>query len=185
MSTHAVDEKRVKRPFVLLLLSVGWFVASPSHASVTGAWSDGVSRDQSFSRVMIVGITPDLNARCRFERTLASKIRSADTVAIVSCDVMPLNAELTRENVEAAVAAEKADAVLATSLISKEWEERRARLVTRGALRITRPPTLFMAPMAPSSPPISARALRSRLSKARPTSCRNSMRRVARRWSTR
>ena len=131
MSTHAVDEKRVKRPFVLLLLSVGWLVASPSHASVTGAWSDGVSRDQSFSRVMIVGITPDLNARCRFERTLAAKIRSADTVAIVSCDVMPLNAELTRENVEAAVAAEKADAVLATSLISKEWE------VKEGASRDT------------------------------------------------
>jgi hypothetical protein len=122
MSTHAAAVSRAKRPFVLLLLSVGWLAASPSHASVSGAWSDGVARDQSFSRVMIVGVSPDLNARCRFERTLAAKIRSAETAAIVSCDVMPLDAELTRENVEAAVAVQNADAVLATSLISKEWE---------------------------------------------------------------
>ena len=53
---------------------------------------------------------------------MASKIKSADTVAIVSCDVMPLDAELTRESVEAAVAASNADAVLATSLISVAWD---------------------------------------------------------------
>ena len=85
-------------------------------------WSDDVSRDQSFSRVLIVGISPDFNQRCRFERVMASRIKSAKTEAFVSCDVMPPKAELTRENIEAAVAAKNADAVLATSLISKAWE---------------------------------------------------------------
>ena len=124
MSTNAVEQQRTTRPPLLpalLLLSAGWLFASPSHASVTSEWSDNVSRDQSFSRVLVVGISPDLNQRCSFERTLASKIKSENTVAIVSCDAMPPNAELTRENIEAAVAAKNADAVLATSLISKEW----------------------------------------------------------------
>jgi hypothetical protein len=125
VSTNAVDQQRTTRPSLLpalLLLSAGWLSASPSHASVTGAWSDDVSRDQSFSRVLVVGISPDINQRCSFERALASKIKSENTVAIVSCDVMPLNAPLTRESIEAAVAAKDADAVLATSLISKSWE---------------------------------------------------------------
>jgi hypothetical protein len=103
-----------------LLLSA--FATFPSYASVTGAWTEGVSHDQTFSRVLVVGISPDVDARCPFERAMAAKIRSASTVALVSCDVMPLRAELTRENVEAAIAEQKADAVLVTGLISKEWE---------------------------------------------------------------
>ena len=124
MSTHAVDQPRTARPSLLpavVLISAGWLTASPSYASVEGEWSENVSRDQSFSRVLVVGISPDLNQRCAFERAMAGKIRSADTEAFVSCDVMPPKAELTRENVEAAVAAKNADAVLATSLISTSW----------------------------------------------------------------
>ena len=71
---------------------------------------------------MIVGISPDVDRRCPFERALAAKIKSAKTVALVSCDVMQPKTPLTREAIEAAVAAQNADAVLATSLISKSWE---------------------------------------------------------------
>lgn len=123
MSINAVDQ-HVKRPAflpALLLAGVASFAAFPSHAS-EGAWADDVSHDQSFSRVLVVGISPDLNQRCAFERSLASKIKSANTVAIVSCSVIPASSELTRESVEAAVAANNADAVLATSLIAKSWE---------------------------------------------------------------
>ena len=135
MSVNAFDQQRVTRASflpALLLFSVGWLSALPSHASVTGTWSDDVSRDQTFSRVLVVGISPDVNQRCSFERALASKIKSDNTVAIVSCDAMPPNAELTRESVEAAVAANNADAVLATSLISKSWD------VKEGGTRDTR-----------------------------------------------
>jgi hypothetical protein len=88
---------------------------------------------------LIVGISPDIDQRCRFERALASKIKSADTMAIVSCDAMPLKAPLTRETVEAAVAAKDADAVLATSLISKEWD------VKEGGTHDTRGDALYKA----------------------------------------
>lgn len=127
MQTNVVDQHRTARPSLLralLVFAVAGLAASPSHASVTGEWADGVSRDQTFSRVLVVGVSPDINQRCGFERAMASKIKSANTVAIISCDVMPLNAELTREGVEAAVAANNADAVLATSLISVAWDVR-------------------------------------------------------------
>jgi hypothetical protein len=71
---------------------------------------------------LVVGISPDRNQRCAFERAMASKIQSATTVAIVSCDAMGANVALTRENIEAAVAAKNADAVLATSLVSRSWD---------------------------------------------------------------
>jgi hypothetical protein len=88
---------------------------------------------------LVVGISPDVNQRCSFERALASKIKSDNTVAIVSCDAMPPNAELTRESVEAAVAANNADAVLATSLISKSWD------VKEGGTRDTRGAAYYKA----------------------------------------
>ena len=125
MSNNPVEHQRVTRPSLLsalLLVSVGSFATFPSHAAVTGTWSDDVSHDQSFSRVLVVGISPDLNQRCHFERSLASMLKSANTVAIVSCNVIPADSELTRESIEAAVAANNVDAVLATSLISKEWD---------------------------------------------------------------
>ena len=136
ISTNAVDQHRVARPSLLpalLLFSAGCLAAAPSHASVKGAWSENVSHDQSFSRVLVVGISPDLNQRCGFEYSMASKIRSANTVAIVSCDVMPPKQPLTREAIEAAVAAQNADAVLATSLISQAWgTDDRGTRETRG-----------------------------------------------------
>jgi hypothetical protein len=132
VSINTVVRQRINRPSLgpaLLVFGLAWLAALPSHAQVKGLWSDDVERDQSFARVLVVGISPDLNQRCTFERALAAELRSANTVALVSCDVMPLNAELTRESVEAAVAARQADAVLTTSLISKTWD------VKQGATR--------------------------------------------------
>jgi hypothetical protein len=88
---------------------------------------------------LVVGISPDINQRCRFERAMASKIKSANTMAFVSCDVMPPKTPLTRESVEAAVAAKSADAVLATSLISKAWD------VEEGGTHDTRGDALYKA----------------------------------------
>lgn len=126
MSADRIDQQRTARPSLLpvvVLLGFAWLSASPSHAaSVKSAWADKAARNQSFSRVLVVGISPDRNVRCDFERAMASKIKSANTVAIASCDVMPPKTPFTREDVEAAVAANNADAVLVTSLISKTWE---------------------------------------------------------------
>ncbi len=81
MSTIAVDQPRIARPSLLpalVLLGAGLLSASPSYASVEGEWSENVSRDQTFSRVLVVGVSPNLNQRCGFERAMAAKIRSAE-----------------------------------------------------------------------------------------------------------
>lgn len=125
MSNHAFGQLRARGTSLvsaLLLLSAGSLVVSESHAAAKGTWADGAARDQSFARVLVVGLSTDRNQRCRFERELAAVIKSDDTVAIVSCDVMQAQAPLTRETIEAAVAEKDADAVLTTSLVSKSWE---------------------------------------------------------------
>jgi hypothetical protein len=125
VSISALNQPQNWRPrvaSVLLLLSATWLGASQSHAAAKGTWSADAERDQTFSRVLIVGVSPDLNQRCRFERAMATRIRSEHTEAFVSCDVMPPRTQLSRESIEAAVAEKDADAVFATSLVSKTWE---------------------------------------------------------------
>src|SRR5262245_7842106 len=120
VSTHHVVQLRATRTSVLrglLLLSAGVLFVSASYAaSVSGEWADNASRKQTFSRILVVGISPNVDQRCPFERALAAKLKGPETMAFVSCDVMPPKTPLTRENIEAAVAAKNADAVLATSL---------------------------------------------------------------------
>jgi hypothetical protein len=118
VSTSAVDQRAARR-LLALLLAAGWLVASPLHAQVKGEWTEGVSRDQSFARVLVVGVSPDLNQRCAFERSMAAQLKSESTQAFVSCDAIARGAPLTRENIEAAVAEKNADAALVTSFVSQ------------------------------------------------------------------
>ena len=121
MPTNFVDHGSLRASVLPLLFAAACLYAFPSDAQIKGEWADNASRDQSFARVLVVGISPDLNQRCAFERAMVSTLKSESTQAFVSCDVMPLRTELTRESVEAAVAAKNADAVLTTSLISQAW----------------------------------------------------------------
>jgi len=86
------------------------------------AWGEGVPRNQTYSRLLVLGISPESNQRCVFESYLVETLRSAAVVAKTSCSVMDPKEPLTRESIEGAVAAKQADAVVATILVSKEWE---------------------------------------------------------------
>lgn len=77
---------------------------------------------QPYSRVLIVGVTPNFDQRCLFEYALGSQIANERVTAIVSCDAMGSKMELTRENVEKVVAERKADAVIATRLVAGRME---------------------------------------------------------------
>jgi hypothetical protein len=109
----------------LLLVGAAAVAASVSaSASVKGEWVDKAAKGKTFSRILVVGISPNIDQRCPFERNLAQRIKSqaGSTVAMASCDVVEQKNPLTRESIEAAVAAQNADAVIATSLISKDWD---------------------------------------------------------------
>ncbi len=85
---------------------------------VDGAFSEGVARTGSFTNILVVGVSPDVNGRCAFEQALAADLRSTSVKATMSCSVMSTKEPLTRESVERAVASLGADAVLATTLVA-------------------------------------------------------------------
>jgi len=107
-------------PALLLAVAVV-LTGCATKGKVTGSWAEGADRNQTFKRVLVVGVSPDLDARCNFERWLAARIRSERTVAMTSCASVTKRDPLTRESIEEAVKAKQADAVVATILISKEW----------------------------------------------------------------
>jgi hypothetical protein len=102
------------------------FLASGVQArtSVKGTWQEGAPRKQSFTRVLVVGVSPDVNQRCAFEFFMASQLKSESVQAIRSCDAVKEKNPLTLESIEQAIAAAQADAVLATSLVSRAIESK-------------------------------------------------------------
>jgi hypothetical protein len=121
---------------LLLVLSLA---SCMPQARVQGSWEEGVSRDQSFSRILVVGISPDSNLRCDFEHFMVTQLRYAGASATTSCSLMSIKDDLTRETIEPAVAEYNADAVLTTVLVqsvidTKEGGDRD----TRGGLYLKR-----------------------------------------------
>ena len=116
-----------KSPLALAALLVGVAWISPGQAAekvkVTGSWQEGVPHNLSFERVLVVAITPDLDTRCQWERFLAAKLNGATTKAVASCDAVTKVEPLTLESIQDAVEWLKIDAVMATSLVDREWEE--------------------------------------------------------------
>jgi hypothetical protein len=100
------------------LLTLALWLCACSGVSVKGTWQDGASHDQTHTRLLVIGVSPDRDLRCAFESTFASQLSSASTTVISSCDQMKANEPLTRENVERVAAAVQADAVLATRLVA-------------------------------------------------------------------
>jgi len=102
----------------LSLLTLTVWLCGCSGVSVKGRWQDGAPRNQSYTRLLVIGVSPDRDLRCAFESTFASQLRSTSTTAISSCQQMSAKEPLTRENVERAATSVHADAVLATQLVS-------------------------------------------------------------------
>jgi len=104
----------------LSLLTCTVWLCGCSGVSVKGTWQDGAPRSQTYTRLLVIGVSPDRNLRCAFESAFASQLRSASTTVISSCDQMNAKEPLTRENVERVAASVHADAVLATRLVSMD-----------------------------------------------------------------
>lgn len=105
----------------LLLLGATCLSGCSQPVKATGAWQDKVPHGQSFTRVLVVGVTPNVNQRCAFEFFMASQMKSETVQAIPSCNAVKSKEPLTLESIEDAVATQRADAVLSTSLVSREF----------------------------------------------------------------
>ena len=117
-TSNQPTSQRALSGLTLILLAAASLAGCTRPVSVDGGWGDGVARNQTFAKVLVVGVTPDFNQRCSFERSLAAELRSDTVVATASCAVMNMKDPLTRESVEGVVASLGADAVVATRLVS-------------------------------------------------------------------
>jgi hypothetical protein len=109
------------RPTLALIAAV-LFSGCANQVKVTSDWQDGVPRDQSFARVLVVAVSPDGEQRCEFEHALAARIESASTATIASCDAVADKGTLTRASIDQAIASQRVDGVVATFLISQKWD---------------------------------------------------------------
>jgi hypothetical protein len=121
MHTAKPSQKKTHRSVTSLsLLTLTVCLGGCSGVSVKGTWQDGAPRNQTYARLLVIGVSPDRDLRCAFESTFASQLKSTSTTVITSCSQMDAKEPLTRENVERAAAAVQADAVLATRLVSMQ-----------------------------------------------------------------
>jgi len=88
--------------------------------STHAEWNEGAPRDRAYSRLLVIGLTPDINQRCAFEDAVAQNLRNAAVTAKTSCAVLGTHEPITREAVERGIASFDADAVLATHLVEAQ-----------------------------------------------------------------
>jgi hypothetical protein len=103
---------------VLLLAAAAALPGCAQQVRVNGSWQDDVARDQAYTRVLVVAVSPDVNQRCAFEQFLVVQIQGETTQAIASCRAMSLKDPLTIENIERVIETHRIDAVMVTSLIA-------------------------------------------------------------------
>jgi hypothetical protein len=124
------------RPILLLLLAI-FLTGCIRNARVDGNWEDGASRDQTFTRVLVIGLSPYASGRCDFESFLTTQIRATGAEAKASCNLMNTSDPLTLESIHEVVVEYGADAVLTTMLVQSEMGEKEGGdRETRGSLYV-------------------------------------------------
>ena len=107
---------------ILALLGGAWLAGCAGGTSTKGSWQGNASRVQSFHRVLVVGLNSDYDQRCAFEFSLVSQLNTGTPIAGASCDFLQPQDPLTRANIEKAVAATRADAVLTTRVVDSQFK---------------------------------------------------------------
>ena len=102
-----------------LILGAACLSGCAGHASEDSAWQ-GAARHQSFTRVLIIGVSKNFTQRCAFEWSMSQQIASDSTQVFISCDSMTSKDPLTRANIDRLVASDRADAVLTTAVVSMQ-----------------------------------------------------------------
>jgi hypothetical protein len=113
-------------PVLMLMLAISLSISLAGcsrQVRVAGEWQEGASRDQSFTRVLVVGLLADAGQRCDFEMFMETQLRSTGADAKASCFLMDITAPVTFESVGAAVDEYGADAVLTTVLVQSAMGE--------------------------------------------------------------
>ncbi len=115
----------------LALCAMSMLPACTGRPSVKSTW-EGDHRGTNFSRLLVVGVSPDYTQRCNFEYWMVRDLRSNKSTADASCNYMSKDEPLSRASVEQLVAKLHSDGVLATRMVASSW------LTKEGGSRDTR-----------------------------------------------
>ena len=118
--------------FTLLLAAAALAAPAMAKTSVKGAYAEGAKRGQTFTTIVVVGVSPNVNQRCAFEFFMASRLKSDSVKVYRSCDLVEEKTPLTVESIEYAVTRAQADAVLSTTLVARSLGEQKGSRDTRG-----------------------------------------------------
>lgn len=108
-------------PVALALSALALLAGCTGRPSVKSTWNEGSSRGKNFSRLLVVGVSPDYTQRCNFEYWLVRDLRSNKSAADASCNYMSKEEPLSRESIEHLVARLHSDGVLATRMVASSW----------------------------------------------------------------
>jgi hypothetical protein len=108
----------------IVLAGSALMVGCSGRPSVKSTWTKGESHQQSFTRLLVVGVSPDYSQRCNFEYWMVRDLRSANLAVDASCTSMGKDDPLTRASIEKLVATLHSDGVLATRMVASNWVER-------------------------------------------------------------
>jgi hypothetical protein len=115
------DHNRSSGACVAVFAVLGIAACAGESARVTSSFGASPRPTEPYHKVLVVGVSPDVNVRCPFERFLAARLEGDVTEAVASCEVTDKKQPLTRELIEKAVADQGANAVLTTHLVSQDW----------------------------------------------------------------
>jgi hypothetical protein len=122
MSAAPVGPAWARQTFVVVAALV--LAACTGRPSVKSNWVDTASRSHTYSRLLVVGVSPDYTQRCNFEFWLVRDLRSENVPAEASCSYMTKEDPLNRDAIVRLVEAQHYDAVVATSLVSAAWKSK-------------------------------------------------------------
>jgi hypothetical protein len=117
------DPQRHRYPvgLVLAIAAAALMFGCSGRPSVKSTWSADVSHHQTFTRLLVVGVSPDYTQRCNFEYWMVRDLRSDNLAVDASCTSMGKDEPLTRENIERLAATLHSDGVLATRMVASSW----------------------------------------------------------------
>lgn len=100
-----------------LLLGTVLLAACTRPTKVDSEWPQGIPLDVRFNKVLVVGVSPAYNTRCRFERMMQDSLKAPGATVTTSCSRMSSKDPLTRDAIVAIVRETGAEAVLTTRLV--------------------------------------------------------------------
>jgi len=121
------EPRRYRSPVELafIVTALALLAGCTGKPSVKSTWNDGSSRSMSFSRLLVVGVSPDYTQRCNFEYWLTRDLRGGGAPnAEASCNYMSKDEQLSREAIEQLVAKLHFDGVLATRMVASNWKSK-------------------------------------------------------------